>query len=116
MNDSANGGTVLCPLDTLDVRDSKGFVLGEPGARRKLFVVRDENGVYGYENCCPHSRGPLEWVEDQFMSLDRSHIQCTQHGAMFQLNDGLCVYGPCVGESLTPVNIAVTDGNIVLLD
>jgi nitrite reductase/ring-hydroxylating ferredoxin subunit len=50
------------------------------------------------------------------MSLDRSHIQCTQHGAMFQLNDGLCVYGPCVGESLTPVNIAVTGGQIILRD
>lgn len=111
MSDNSDGGMVLCPLDALDVRGSKGFVLGEPGARRKLFVVRNENCVCGYENACPYSKGPLEWVEDQFMSLDRSHIQCTQRGAVFQLNDGLCV-----GESLTPVNIAVTEGQIILLD
>ncbi len=108
--------TALCRLDELEVFDARGFVLGEPGARRKLFVVRDEGGVYGYQNACPHSRGPLEWVEHQFLSLDRSHIQCTQHGALFQLDDGHCVYGPSVGESLTPVAVAVVAGDIVLLD
>ena len=108
--------TTLCRLDTLAVADARGFVLGAPGARRKMFVVRDDRGVYGYENACPHSRGPLEWVEAQFLSLDRSHIQCTQNGALFRLRDGLCVYGPCVGESLTPVDIAVADGDILLLD
>ena len=108
--------TTLCRLDEIAVFDARGFVLGEPGARRKLFVVRDAGGVHGYENACPHSRGPLEWVEHQFLSLDRSHIQCTQHGALFRLHDGLCVLGPCVGERLTPADVAVVDGDIVLLD
>ena len=108
--------TTPCRLDTLAVADARAFVLGAPGVRRKMFLVRDDHGVDGYENARPHSRGPLEWVEDQFLSLDRSHIQCTQHGALFRLRDGLCVYGPCVGESLTPVDIAVADGDILLLD
>ncbi len=108
--------TTLCALDELEVFDARGFVLGEPGARRKLFVVRDADGVYGYQNVCPHSRGPLEWVEHQFLSLDRGHVQCTQHGALFQLHDGLCVYGPLFCERLTPVSFEVVDGDIVLLD
>ncbi len=113
---SAARHTVLCRLDELEVPDARGFTLGEPGARRKLFVVRDASGVYGYANACPHSRGPLEWVPDQFLSLDRTHIQCTQHGALFQIHDGLCVYGPCVGEALAPVKVAVDDGAIVLIE
>ena len=55
--------TTLCRLDALEVSDARGFVLGGPGAWRKLFVVRDADGVHGYQNACPHSRGPLEWVE-----------------------------------------------------
>ena len=108
--------TVLCRMGDIDVPGSKGFTLGERGARRKLFVVRDERGVYGYENLCPHGRGPLEWVEDQFLNIDYDHIQCTQHGAIFRFHDGLCVYGLCVGESLTPAPVEIRDGDIVLLD
>ena len=108
--------TRLCRLEDIDVPGAKGFVLGERGARRKMFVVRDAGGVWGYENLCPHGRGPLEWVEHQFLSLDCGHIQCTQHGAIFRFQDGLCVFGPCVGESLTPAPVVVRDGDIVLLD
>ncbi len=108
--------TELCRLDDIDLPGSKGFILGERGARRKMFVVRAHSGVYGYENLCPHGRGPLEWVEHQFLNLDYDHIQCTQHGAIFQFHDGLCVYGPCVGERLTPAPVEVRDGHIVLLD
>ena len=30
--------------------------------------------------------------------------------------DGLCVYGPCVGENPAAVEVAVNDGEIVLPD
>ena len=39
--------TNRCRLDPLEVFDAGGFGLGGPGARRKLFVVRDEGGVHG---------------------------------------------------------------------
>ena len=108
--------TRLCRLDDIDTPGSKGFSLGARGARRKVFVVRDERGVYGYENRCPHGRGPLEWVADQFLNLGYDHIQCTQHGAIFRFHDGLCVLGPCVGESLTAAPVEVRGGDILLLD
>jgi nitrite reductase/ring-hydroxylating ferredoxin subunit len=116
MNAAAGRRVVLCRLDDLPVPGSKGFVVGNAPPRRKLFVVRAPEGVFAYENSCPHSRGPLEWVADQFLSLDRTRIQCSFHGAQFRIPDGLCVYGPCVGERLTPVEIAVEDGAIVLVD
>ncbi|MFQ5958221.1 MAG: Rieske (2Fe-2S) protein [Alphaproteobacteria bacterium] len=116
MSDAPARGAVLCRLEDIPAPGSKGFVVGDAPPRRKLFVVRDDGGVYAYENSCPHSRGQLEWVEHQFLSLDRKHIQCCFHGAMFQIHDGLCVYGPCVGQSLTPVRIAVADGAVVLAD
>ncbi len=114
MNDGGGRGVVLCPLDAIPSPGAKGFVLGDAPPRRRLFVVRNENGVFAYENCCPHSRGQLEWADDQFLSLDRRLIQCSFHGAQFRIEDGLCVYGPCVGQRLTPVAIAVKDGAIML--
>ena len=42
-------------------------------------------------------------------------IQCATHGALFRLVDGLCVYGPCAGEYLTAVAMAVVDGDVVLV-
>ncbi|MFQ5783956.1 MAG: Rieske (2Fe-2S) protein [Alphaproteobacteria bacterium] len=113
---AAPARVVLCRLDDIPSPGSKGFAVGDAPPRRKLFVVRDQCDVYAYENACPHSRGPLEWVADQFLSLDRRRIECSFHGAQFRIRDGLCVYGPCVGESLTPLKVAVNDGVVVLLE
>ncbi len=116
MSDGARRRRTLCRLDEIAVPGAMGFALGAAPPRRKLFVVRNQHGVYAYENACPHSRGPLEWVADQFLSLDRTHIQCSLHGAQFRIDDGVCVYGPCVGERLTPVAVAVEGEAVVLCE
>ncbi|PIE20845.1 MAG: (2Fe-2S)-binding protein [Neptuniibacter caesariensis] len=92
----------------------------EPGARgfeiegRKLFAVRYRGAVYVYENNCPHRNIPLEWQPDQFLDYDKIYIQCATHGALFQIETGLCISGPCVKDSLTPVKVSIEDGNIRL--
>ena len=50
------GPTVLCRLDDIAVPGAKsfGFGFGSGAMRREIFVVRDESGVHGYENVCPH--------------------------------------------------------------
>ena len=37
------------------------------------------------------------------------------HGALFEIDTGRCVAGPCTGQSLKPVNVYV-DGGVVVLD
>ena len=49
-----------------------------------------------------------------FLTHDREHIQCTMHGALFRLDDGYCVYGPCAGRGLAPVAVRVEAGMVVL--
>ena len=39
------------------------------------------------------------------MSDDGQRLLCNQHGALYRLEDGLCVVGPCTGESLQPVPV-----------
>ena len=106
--------TVLCRLDDIPVPGSRGFTLGEGVEAQEYFIVRDAHGVYAYENHCPHRGGLLDWTPDRFLTRDRKHILCATHGAVFRMNDGYCVGGPCAGKSLNPVAIMVHEGDVVV--
>ena len=52
---------------------------------RSLFVVRTGATVRAYENSCPHTGGPLDWVPDQFLTREKDMILCATHGALFRI-------------------------------
>jgi nitrite reductase/ring-hydroxylating ferredoxin subunit len=108
----ADKGRPLCRLDEIADPGSKGFELED----RSIFVVRRGADVAGYVNSCPHTGGPLEWIEDQFLDFAREHIVCATHGATFRVGDGRCIAGPCTGDRLTPVRIALIEGVLHLLE
>ena len=110
------GPTVLCRLDDIAVPGSKSFGFGSGALRREIFVVRDESGVHGYENVCPHEDMILDAVPDQFLTLDKKYILCVNHWARFRINDGVCIHGPCKGQRLTALAIEVIDGQVMLAD
>ena len=87
----------LCPSDTLDPDSSRGFEID--GC--KLLAVRRDGVAYFYINGCPHRGIPLEWQTDQFLDTSASLIQCATHGALFLIESGECISGPCAGQSLT---------------
>jgi nitrite reductase/ring-hydroxylating ferredoxin subunit len=103
--------TVLCRLDEIADPGGKGFTLPD---KRRVFVIRQGEAVYGYRNQCPHQGVNLDWKPDTFLSVDKSVIQCATHFARFRIEDGLCLAGPCVGRSLTPVAVRVDGEDVVL--
>lgn len=109
----ALSGRRLCRLDEIEDGAARGFAHGEgPG----LFVVRQGEKVYGYVNDCPHWRITLNILPDRFMNRGKGLIQCANHGARFTVETGECVFGPCQGDSLTPVAVLVIDGHVVLTE
>jgi nitrite reductase/ring-hydroxylating ferredoxin subunit len=104
----------LCPLDDIAEPGSRGFRIGSGSETRAIFVVREGGRAVAYENSCPHLGSPLDWVPDQFLDLERRHILCATHGALFRISDGHCLAGPCVGKSLKPVPIRIDRGSIYL--
>ena len=40
-------------------------------------------------------------------------IACSWHGALFDIDTGACVGGPCVGQALRPWPVVALDGFIV---
>lgn len=106
----------LCHINDITDPGAKGFKIKQKRAERLVFLVKKEGQVYAYENHCPHAGINLEWQEDDFLDINKEHIQCSVHGALFQIENGDCMGGPCNGEGLTPASINVDDqGNIQLL-
>lgn len=98
----------LCNLEDIDNFTSKGFTLEQ----QSLFAVRQNHQVYVYRNRCPHLGIPLEFVADRFLDIDAELIQCSTHGALFMIDNGLCVSGPCSGQSLQSLETRITNGEV----
>jgi nitrite reductase/ring-hydroxylating ferredoxin subunit len=106
--------TVLCQLADIPEGGSKGALPNARG-RDQVVLIRQGPRVYAYVNNCPHyDRAPLGWKKDAFLSGDGQHIMCAAHGALFRVADGACEVGPCLGQSLEPVAVAVRDGAVFL--
>jgi nitrite reductase/ring-hydroxylating ferredoxin subunit len=105
---------VICALDALPEGRARGIKLEVEGAALALIVLRKGSRVFAYRNVCPHRGTSLDWVPDQFMSVDGAYLQCATHGALFEPETGECLAGPCRGKGLTPVAVAVQQGDVVL--
>jgi nitrite reductase/ring-hydroxylating ferredoxin subunit len=88
------------------------FSVGDGDWPFRGFVVRKGNDVFAYQNYCVHVGHPLNWAPDSFLTKDRSAIICASHGAVYEIDSGLCVAGPCKGKQLRRVDVDVRDGEI----
>ena len=100
------------PLHIDDLAENHSRSLVKNG--NHYFVVKRDGQIYAYLNRCPHLGVELNWQEDQFLDSEGALIQCATHGALFLIEDGRCVSGPCLGEYLTPVDVSVEQGYIVV--
>jgi nitrite reductase/ring-hydroxylating ferredoxin subunit len=110
MDNSPEGSTYLCELGDIPDQGTKGFILGD----NKLFAVKQKGKVFLYRNSCPHLGIPLEWVEDQFLDSSSSMIQCANHGALFIIETGKCVSGPCSGRKLETISFFIKDNRVFI--
>ena len=97
-------------LDEIEDPGCREFQIGDGEWPFKGFVVRRGDEVYAYQNYCVHVGHPLNWMPDAFLTKDRKAIICASHGAMYEIESGFCVAGPCKGTSLRQVQVDVRDG------
>ncbi|MFD1382209.1 Rieske (2Fe-2S) protein [Rhodanobacter aciditrophus] len=81
----------------------------------RVMILRLSNGLHAYENLCPHRAKPLS--EASHLTFDESGtlIECEHHGAQFLPESGLCITGPCQGQSLTKLSIHHDGSRYILL-
>lgn len=102
----------LCHINDIEESHSKGFTPNEAS----LFAVKRDGAIYIYKNSCPHLGIELEWQEDQFLDSEGALIQCSTHGALFLIENGDCVAGPCLGQSLTAIEHHILDNGDIVVD
>ncbi len=122
-------GVAAEDIDVFAIADEEAF---EPGAAAAFeFMHIDEKGeekpvsiiimrtmadtYVGYVNECPHKGVRLDGGNGRLLSLDRRNLECGQHGALFDVETGVCVDGACVNKSLEPVAVAVIDHEVCLV-
>ncbi|MBA1190614.1 Rieske 2Fe-2S domain-containing protein [Pseudomonas entomophila] len=96
----AQGATLLCHSDALAEGQSRVFEVQDT----TLFAIRHQGRAYLYVNRCPHRDVPLHWQDGGFLDDSASLIRCARHGALFLIEDGECVTGPCEGQRLQAVS------------
>lgn len=106
--------SVNCSLIAIPVLENETPVTITPlirGQSTPLIVIRcgESESVRVYANRCPHQGRPLDYAPDRFLTKNATLV-CAAHGAVFGMADGLCLQGPCRGESLTPYASLWQDG------
>jgi nitrite reductase/ring-hydroxylating ferredoxin subunit len=116
MSTERDARVVLCSLHELADPGSRAFSVGEGDWPVRGFVVRRDGEVFAYVNRCPHAGHPLNLRPDRFLTPDGALILCNSHGAMFEIETGVCVAGPCPGQRLRPIAVRVEENGAIVLD
>ncbi len=106
-------GVALGPLDAIADGKARNYVVQMRAGRFHGFVVRRGDKVHGYVDRCPHMGLPLAQQLDEYFTPDGGLIACSWHSALFRVDDGACVGGPCTGAALTPWPVHVENDRIV---
>ena len=103
-------------------RKLRRIPLGRPGELDaggrpiEVLVVRGDDGEpRAYRNFCQHLPVPLDGGSREFLSDDGRHLCCGTHGALYRLDDGFCVEGPCEGSYLEPYRVRTEGDEMVLV-
>lgn len=103
---------MLCRLEAIPDGGVLGVDPPDPEGE-PLLLVRHGNSVQCWLNICPHAGRRMDYAPGLFL-VKEGKLTCAVHGATFALRDaGLCVAGPCRGQSLVAVPVKVRDGQVV---
>lgn len=113
-NESREGARVIAQVEELAPGSVKKFWLICQKYRLDGFLVNDRGSYHAYVNRCRHMATPLDFVRDEFVSDDGRFLRCYTHGALYEFSTGLCVDGPCKGESLYRLPVRVDRGEVLV--
>ena len=103
----------LCRLSDLPDGSATAIDLDRGGIAASAVLVRRGERVFAYWNECPHAGRRLDWSPGRFL-FEHGQLICAAHGACFVIESGRCTDGPARGSALTPLAVAVVDGDIVV--
>ena len=107
-------GTVVARLADLADPGAREFFVGEGDWPFRGLLVQVSGRLMAYANVCPHKQHPLNLADDEFFVPGQTLLRCASHGALFEPESGLCVYGPCAGRTLRALECWVENGDVLV--
>jgi nitrite reductase/ring-hydroxylating ferredoxin subunit len=95
-------------------QSAKGFKTKVKGRIFHGLVVRKGGKFFAYQNLCRHLPITLDLDDERFFNFEKTHLQCHMHGAMYEIETGHCIAGPCVGANLIPLEIVEEDSRLII--
>jgi nitrite reductase/ring-hydroxylating ferredoxin subunit len=86
---------------------SKKFTIRRGGFESEALLINYHGELLAYVNRCPHIGISLDWVDNQFFTVDQRYLMCANHGAVFEPPTGECIWGPCLGASLESIPVEI---------
>jgi nitrite reductase/ring-hydroxylating ferredoxin subunit len=103
-DDLANGKVCVVPL----AREANGL------PREAIVLLDHAQTPRAYLNLCRHLPIPLDGLSRRFVV--GGYLQCLTHGARYQIEDGLCVAGPCRGQSLLALELRLIGRDLFVVE
>ncbi|HEY6197799.1 MAG TPA: Rieske (2Fe-2S) protein [Candidatus Binatia bacterium] len=112
--ESRTGGRVVARVAEMAPGSVKKFDLICRKYRIDAFLINYHGAFHAYVNRCRHMTTPLDFVRYQFFTEDGGHLICMTHGALYDPESGVCVDGPCKGQSLYALPVRVEGGEVLV--
>jgi len=90
------------------------FSTGQGDWPMRGFVLQVGEAFCAYINRCPHAGHALNLSPGAFFDRSGNYLICSSHGAMFEPGTGVCVAGPCPGETLAPLECEVVGDDLYI--
>ena len=103
---------LIAEVGELTHGESKKFKLRRGDFDTEALVVNFQGQLFAYVNRCPHVGISLDWVDNQFFTVDHRYLMCANHGAVFEPPTGECIWGPCVGAALEKLPLEIVGNKI----
>ncbi|MDB6016080.1 MAG: Rieske (2Fe-2S) protein [Pedosphaera sp.] len=90
------------------------FQFTRKGKPTEGFVARFQGKLVAYENRCRHLPLSLDYADGRFFTRDGQNFVCQTHNAIYEPLTGLCIQGPCEGDSLKRLKFEIIEGEMWL--
>ena len=110
-------GREICPTGALvDGGEGFEFEVLKNDEVLPAFAIRYRGVAYAYVNRCSHMDLRLNFLHSDFYDLEKNHLICSTHGALYDPETGQCRSGPCNGLGLQPLIVRETAGKVNLAE
>ncbi|NPA73052.1 MAG: Rieske 2Fe-2S domain-containing protein [Gammaproteobacteria bacterium] len=95
--------------------NAKTVIVDTDSGHKSILLIKFEERVKAYENNCPHQDVPLNEAYKIDVNPFEKTLKCSVHDAYFNIEDGVCIEGPCWDEALVTVDVRVEENGDIFL-